>query len=270
MPYFRRLFIFSTLAVSLLLTGLGFQLWKEHRALQHADLAERANIALDSLVTDLRKNVDLLTTGLEGIRFNERAFTNQLQRLSLPPENLIFVFENGGLKYWSDNKVLPDTAVIAQLPSGKVYQFGNGWYYLERRTHQTRTLVGLLLIKHQYVLQNKYLHQGFHKKLELPETAYIPSEKMKEEYPLKTSGGKVLFPIAFTSENVDNSYPLYISLLFGAGYLFGFLILFDTLRRLGRKRNQTGFILIASLFALRFIMSYFKWPEAFYESEHFN
>jgi hypothetical protein len=112
--------------------------------LQHADLAERANIALDSLVTDLRKNVDLLTTGLEGIRFNERAFTNQLQRLSLPPENLIFVFAKRGLKYWSDNKVLPDTAVIAQLPCGKVYQFGNGWYYLERRTHQTRTLVGLL------------------------------------------------------------------------------------------------------------------------------
>ena len=111
MPYFRRLFVFSTLALSLLLTGLGFQLWKEHRALQHADLAERANIALDSLVKDLRKNVDILETGLEGIRFNERAFTNQLQRLSLPSENLIFVFENGGLKYWSENKVLPDTTV---------------------------------------------------------------------------------------------------------------------------------------------------------------
>lgn len=270
MPYFRRLFVFSTLAVSLLLTGLGFQLWKEHRALQHADLADRANIALDSLVTELRKNVDLLETGLEGIRFNERAFTSQLQRLALPPENLVFVFESGNLKYWSDNKVLPDSAMINRLPSGKVVQLGNGWYYLERRTHQTRTLIGLLLIKHQYVLQNKYLHQGFHKKLELPETAFIPSEKMKEEYPLKTSDGKVLFSIAFTSENNDDTYPLYISLLFGAGYFFGFLILFDTLRRLGRRRKQTGFILVTALFILRFIMSYFKWPEAFYESELFN
>jgi hypothetical protein len=93
---------------------------------------------------------------------------------------------------------------------------------------------------------------------------------MKEEYPLKTSGGKVLFPIAFTSENVDNSYPLYISLLFGAGYLFGFLILFDTLRRLGRKRNQTE--IHPHRLPLRSALHHelLQMAEAFYESELFN
>lgn len=45
--------------------------------------------------------------------------------------------------------------------------------FFQTRAVGDRLLVGLLLVQHQYVLQNKYLNNQFHPALELPENTQL-------------------------------------------------------------------------------------------------
>ncbi|MBK9637457.1 MAG: hypothetical protein IPO63_06460 [Bacteroidetes bacterium] len=167
MSYTRRFLVISLLALLSLVSGLSIQWWQEYRAVQHKELVSIAETGFSTLSKGLEMNLNALAPQLEGNRFNERSFSTALQHLKLTENTCVFVFENGRLKYWSDNKALPDTFNLLNYEDGRVYLLGNGYYYFKSKTVSNRKLVALLLIKHQYALQNKYLDNVFHPALSL-------------------------------------------------------------------------------------------------------
>lgn len=136
MSYKRRLLLFSVLALCFLCTGLSLQLWQENAAQSMEKPAQSAEIALNGLIGSLNSTLDQLQTEMEGPRFNDRAFSMKVQHIDLPPLSSVLVFEAGNLRFWTDNKVLPDSAKIRKLAPGRIHFVGNGWYFLSNTSRR--------------------------------------------------------------------------------------------------------------------------------------
>ncbi|MBK7888633.1 MAG: GHKL domain-containing protein [Bacteroidetes bacterium] len=270
MSYKRRLLLFSVLALCFLCTGLSLQLWQENAAQSMEKPAQNAEIALNRLISNLNSTLDQLQQEMEGPRFNDRAFSMKVQHMDLPPLSCILVFEAGNLRFWTENQVLPDSAKISTLEPGKIHFVGNGWYFLQTRAVGDRLLAGLLLVQHQYVLQNKYLNNQFHPALELPENTQFETSPGPVGFSIKDEKSVELFKVSFSKTDIENRCPHFISLLYGSSILFLLLAAFDALRRLGRKRSVWGIILLFGIIIIRFLMASFHWPDALYESDLFS
>ena len=79
MSYPRRVLVISLLALLSLVSGLSIQWWQEYRAVQHKELVSMAESRFSTLAKGLEMNLNALAPKLEGIRFNERSFSNALQ-----------------------------------------------------------------------------------------------------------------------------------------------------------------------------------------------
>ena len=222
------------------------------------------------LCSKLDTTLNRLLPELEGFRFNERAFSFELADKELPAESGVMVYEDGRLRYWSDTRVLPDSSLAASMPNGKVALLGNGWYYVSKRQAGNRTLLGMLLIQHQYVLQNKYLDNSFHPQLGLSQEVRIAIDPDSNGYIIRDRNKQALFSISFPAGEDETQYPFFISLLYGAAIGLGFLLSLDALRRFGREKSLAGYLLLGGIIILRFLMAKYHWPVALYESELFS
>lgn len=270
MPYMRRLLIFSLLALVFLVSGVILRTTQDENALQHEELIQRAGKSLDTLISGLDTCLDRLTPMLEGPRFNERMFASMVERTDPDRKAEYFVFEHHQLRYWTDNEVMPDSSLLFRDIDSRVMLFGNGWYYVSVRSLGGRTLFGMLLIRHQYALQNKYLVNRFRSDLKLPESTGINMDRANGSYPVKLKSGRTLFSATFAEEDNGDAYPMMASLLMGLAAVFIFLISFDALRKLGHARNLWGFLVLGVLIILRFYMNIAHWPAAFYDTGLFD
>jgi len=270
MSYLRRLLVLSALALISLVLGLSLQWWQEYRSIQHEELVKRAENSFSGLSNNLDETIKAISPKLEGIRFNERGFSTALQNLKKADNSCYMVFEAGRLRYWSDNKILPDTFAISAYENDKVYLLGNGYYYFKSAVVGNRRLVALLLIKHQYALQNKFLENEFHPALGLQKESILSLGNTKEGFAFKNKSGKVLFNIIFYPNSENNNCPFYISLLYGICMIFLALLVFDALRRLGKQRSIPGILLLLFIIGLRFTLAWTKWPNEIFESELFS
>ncbi len=270
MSYNRRLFIFSVLAAIFYLTGLVLQLRYRQTAKEEEIPVLQAEKALTGLINKLDDCLAILLKEAAGQRFNERAFTMKVAETALPSHATILVYEEGALKYWTNNMVLPDSANPEILQAGKLNFIGNGWYYTQKVSAGKQTIIGLLLIRHQYVLQNKYLINDFHPELKLPAGTSLNTDSGGKGLALHDPQKKVLFKITFGADSLDKGCPEIIAAFYDLTILFLLLLSFDALRRLARKRSVWGILLLFSLLITRFLMAVFQWPTVIYESDLFS
>lgn len=270
MPYRHRLILFSLLAVLCIGTALLLRTLREHQSLQHEELAERAGRETDSLIAETDRQMEALLPLLDGPRFNERNFNSQLNRMGPVPSVSYCVYEGSRLLYWTDNGVRPDSLLLRGTFRDRILRFGNGWYYITRQNNGVRMLVGLILIKREYALQNRYLINDFNERLGLPATASINLSRAAGSYPVKLHDGHTLFSIFFPSEEEVAAYPLADSLLFAAAGFFLYLLVFDALRQAGRKRRRRGFVITAVIVMVRLLMYELHWPAELYELDLFD
>lgn len=270
MPYKRRLLIFSSLI--LLLLGAAFLLrsFREHQSLQHEELAQRAGTATDSLIAKADRQLDALIPLLEGIRFNERNFNMQVNRFNEEKVSAYCVFEGKQLIYWTDPDVLPDTAMLHSDVDAKIMRFGNGWYYVSLRSTYGRTLMGLMLIKREYALQNKFLINAFHPRLGLPENADINLNRANGSYPVKIQNGRTLFSVVFPEEDNNPVYPMFDKVLIAFISLFIYLLAFDVLRWSGKHKKRYGFLIATAIVAGRWLLDELRWPSALFDLDIFD
>ena len=266
----RRLLIFSLLALLFLVTGLVLRNTGDERALQHEELVQRAGTSLDSLIAGLDTCLDRLTPMLEGPRFNERMFASTLERTDPGYKAAYFVFEGRQLKYWTDNETKPDSSLLFRDVDAKVMLFGNGWYYVSVRSLGGRTLFGMLLLRHQYALQNRFLVNRFREDLLLPDGAELNMDRANGSYPVKLKNGRTVFSVTFDGEDNGEAYPIGASVFIALAGVFIFLMAFDALRKLGHARNPWGILLLTILIALRVYMNIAQWPDAFYATGLFD
>jgi len=172
--------------------------------LKESQLAEyvlKANSLAKSISNDLtgwgEKN--LLNEG------EEKAFT-------------LLIYKQDSLVFWSDNEV-PVSRIYDpdELKNGLV-KLQNGWYNAIIQKEGNIKTIGLILIKHDYPFENKFLVNDFQSDFDIPDGGFLIKEKKKNSFPIKSSDGSILCYLNFDNSISVASFnqfsPLWYFILF--------------------------------------------------------
>ena len=192
-----------------------------------------------------------------------------------PEEGMLFlIYEEGKLKFWSDNAV----PAIDELTARRNYEeplqkLSNGWYLSKTQKAGNKTYIGLLLIKNEYPFENNYLQNNFNKCLNVDEELEISKEKAPEKVEIIpiAIGKKADVYLFSVSKGEDvphiDAHQLISIVLFIAG-LFFLLLFFYGLLNFSSALKIISFSLMVLL--IRTAMLYFQYPASLYSLPLFD
>ncbi len=177
-----------------------------------------------------------------------------------------FVFKNDSLIAWSDNEVIP---TVFNTTQSTVLKLNDGYYFSKILKYNDFKIIGIYLLEHNYPFENEHLknviNDGFH----IHKRLTFDYDANKSEYTIKNSVGTDLFSINFQQNpkiSKSQSVVLFILYFITLAIAFNFVLLL-----LKRRFKKWRLLLLFSLsvFAIRILLQWLKWPEILYQSDIF-
>lgn len=175
----------------------------------------------------------------------------------------LYRFINDSLAYWSSNDVVPPVQV---LPEGTSFQkLKNGWYVCFKSTNKTtgEVRVGLLLVKHTYPVQNRFLQNTFDFDFAVPDNVELTDQKISGSAVILNSKNEPLFYLYVSGNEKEKSINYWM--LAAQLLLLVFVIYYLYILALSISNRVNVFagwgFLAAGLIAIRAVMLYFALPD---------
>jgi two-component system, NtrC family, nitrogen regulation sensor histidine kinase NtrY len=181
------------------------------------------------------------------------------------------VFRNGELEYWSDRSIsFYDSLIHFPHTNGLLIQ-PNGYYLAKSISSGKYDVVGLQLIKNNFIYTNKYLKNNFFRNYKLPMEYIILENNREGAYPIYDGKNNLLFSVYPAGQYLCTRDQLYFP---GFIYFFGLIILLFYFRK-EFLDNQSPFFLklftlAVALFIVYWLHLMFKIPKVFYELQFFS
>ncbi len=218
---------------------------------------EKAQTILSSLDEEMKEGIEkLLTLTDDSSLYNFNSESHRKQNgISY------YVFEDGKLSAWSSNEpVLPDS-LAPDSGESAILVLPNGEFLARAVINGNRKVLGLLLIRHAYVYENRYLKNEFNPVLKLS-----PWLEVSDSSAMTFTGpdGKLMFYLK--ESQLEDRLPFAITQML---YLAGMVILLLSL--LSVLISSTGFYLWSALAILiRMFMIFTGFPSELYETDLFS
>lgn len=125
----------------------------------------------------------------------------------------MFAYRNDTLVFWSDYKAAPFASPAAFAKGVSTVKLKNGWYQSFRYSDSLtgKELIGIAPIKYEYPFENRFLHNVFADRFEVPENIEFAEKTLPGAVDIKDADGKFLFAV-YPSEIV-NEKPVNIPVL---------------------------------------------------------
>lgn len=228
---------------------------------------------LEKGIAAKEKTLDVLMQNVkQDIAEKKNLFDEKNTNLYKNQEILLLVYDKDSLIYWSDNAIPFDNINPKELKEQKILKLENGWFIPKVTTVNNNTIVGLILIKHEFVYQNDYLINSFNIDFKVPDNLQINTTK--SQHNVLNSNGAFLFSIQKSGSVKISDRVVFLLLLF---YLAAFLLfisfltdVFKIIRVLHNKSFLNIVLLIFFVFIIRGVFFYFKIPTILYASKLFS
>ena len=176
-----------------------------------------------------------------------------------------YVTENGRMVYWSDNEPVFRPYEFLQNENGKLINLPNGDFLLFQKNAGQRRVFGLILIRHNYDYENKYLVNEFNPAIGLSnEFRSDKNGTLTLSLPNNAGQIKLTYEAGITPVNNTGKW-LYLFAL-----LFGFAGSYLLIRRGFQKSLLAGLVVVALLWAIRTIALMMSIPEELYLLQLFS
>lgn len=164
---------------------------------------EIANIYSTFNQVNQRTDLDLKT-----ISFDELNKLNE----DLPFD--LFIYENGKLVFWNENKAVPDLNINSLTEEAKLITLKNGYYIALKKTVNGKEFVALSLLRNSYSLVNKYLTNNFSEQFNFEDSDVILPSEHSTGVPVKSPNDLTVFRILHekNSKETVNQVRLIISI----------------------------------------------------------
>lgn len=210
---------------------------------------------------------------------------NHYDALSEKEGFLFYIYEKDTLRFWTSNFAPLDAIIDSAAFTSRFLRLKNGWYEAIEKKEQNKRFVGLILIKTEFPIENKYLSDQFHPDFHLPDNSGIhpvsgedtisdsSREPQGEEFKIKTYDRQELCLIELNGEKPASLINRLLLTLLNIG---GFLLLIVFLKAETMKfskelgNNKAIFLFIFSLVGLRVAALLLQYPKAFYEMPLFS
>ena len=225
---------------------------------------EYAQKEILNLEKKIRESLDVIASFSADSQFHEYFIHSGQQDLGFS----FFYFENGALKFWSDNtKVLPENASSEKINDGTLMTLPDGTYDAFEKSFGNKKIIGLILLHQTFSYENKFLVNHFNPLLKLDEQFILSTGK--GDHLLKSSSGTDLLALDF-SRAIPDELPFKTPAWF---YLFAFVFLFTGLMLYFQNRTTIFFSVALTgivLFLLRYTMIRFRLPGELYYNDFFS
>lgn len=254
-PYFR--FLYLVFAV-LVLASLQFFPWIYDGSFYNAQSFQKVLHAKERLATEglrtLKNNADFTTESLDAYS----RYTDQ--------EIYFYVFEKDNPIFWTNSSV---PISVDNIPnSNSIIKLKNGWFEVLTEIEKGLTYVGLILIKHEHELENKYLTGAFQKDFNLP-IGYQLSVQQTEGNNIISSSQKYLFSISPPGQPHTSSNWLSI-VLFLLAFISLVKFFYEQLGRVAITRKYRAYITMLFIVVCYFGTTFLNHPSALYSQKIFS
>ncbi len=231
----------------------------------------KLNKIIDTYIDSIKIN-----SYIESTKKNSLFFNNPLNKLD-NKEFIVLIFRNDSIKYWTDNSItIPHRYSNSDLLS-PVVELNNGWYILNSKKFKNINIVGLVLLKHKYSIQNKYLENLFQEKFGIPSSIKISMIPLSHSFDILDKQNNYLFSLAPSSDNTEHlDYPYFFGILNFIALLLIILYIHQKFIEisLSKKSNLWLVLIFIILIFVRYLMIKYKLPSHLYllpifEPEHF-
>jgi signal transduction histidine kinase len=202
---------------------------------------------------------------------NNRTSNNYFQKKTLPVGGSVFVFSKNDIVFWSDNKCPVDSINYKSLVDGSINRIGNGYYFVNKVTSADKDchIVYCLFIRYDFNIQNQYLENDYNSNLQLCSHHEFAITELPNTIAINYDG-KPLFYISKVDNNDAHNKSIIVFILYLFAYLLLNVALIDLTFVLGKRNAYAGILSVVALFAVRYLMILYSYPEAFYNTDYFG
>ena len=199
--------------------------------------------------------------------------STELYSLATNEDLYIYIFRDDTLVFWSTNNVPIEVIKHKPVANHRFQKLQNGWYETLSSRIGNYEIAGLVLIKHEYLYENKHLQNVFQDDFPNGKSIRIASDSDINTQIIRTADGIPLFSISCKSNPDEFNIKLFIvNVINIIAILLILVFLKNSILRFDNKRNRILSVLFfcAILISLRVFLLIFNLPASFYELEIFN
>jgi two-component system, NtrC family, nitrogen regulation sensor histidine kinase NtrY len=126
---------------------------------------------------------------------------------------IIFFLQNDSLKIWSDNSLSLNTRDIESLRQNTLIKLTSGWYLGHVDSCKNGLLIGLILIKNEFPIENKHLQNEFAPEFNIAPQTQIKLNAVEKRHAIYSNSGKYLFSLDYRNSNEKSNFIYNICLL---------------------------------------------------------
>ena len=184
----------------------------------------------------------------------------------------LFAFKNDHLIFWSDNSFIVNNWKFKGDSLQPITFINNQWVAIEHEHVKGVDLVGMVFIKNEYPVENKFLNGEFNPHFNIPENFEISIIPQESAYQVLDEKGEFLFSLVNTSDYQVTESRGWLPSFF---YFLVLILLINGfsqwMRQVSIKRkNLMLLFIVLFFFALRVFMMVFKFPHVLYSSAFFS
>ncbi|MBR4440002.1 MAG: GHKL domain-containing protein [Bacteroidales bacterium] len=185
----------------------------------------------------------------------------------------LFVYENDTLRYWSDNKTPVTTLYSQSSINNRIVRLSNGWYEVRTVVKDKCIYAGLILLKNEYNIQNKYLCKEFTSDFQLSPTFKLSPITISFGFDIQDKEGKYIFSVVPLNE-VDHDLVnfTFVGILFLLSLVSLLIFLMQYIGRLTQSKGNSWKIsaIIFTTIVLRIATIITKAPPNVYSLDFFD
>lgn len=185
----------------------------------------------------------------------------------------IYAYHKDSLVFWTSSYIPVPLFSFDEDFLLDIVKLKNGWYRLIKYRNNDLLLIGLILIKHEYAISNKFLVDHFQKDFGIHEDAHVLADEISGIHEIRDRNQKHLFNIEFADEQQKLPQFQFLSgllFLFSVISFYVFLISLRSFKIFKRFSFIHTLFFILSVFITRYLMVFYKFPDSLYSLSIFD
>ncbi len=272
----RNFFLGLTIVIAVVLFSVGIYLdvqkevlTSSQRKLHHFQkVLKKKEVKLTTALDKLENSISL--EGGDAGNFQEESVFKSLRKEGIE----ILFYQKDTLSFWTDKSIQVSNLYSESKLTRSFAFLGNGWYrIISREFGDGNYLSGLILLKHQYVYENRFLHNSFQNKFHLPTCVDIHPTPDEAGVVVLDSTGEFLFSLIFhPEENCLGSEFTLSAYFYLAGIIFMLILLRVFVKRFKYRVSPNYLVVFLALFLslVNYLIFHFRYPSALFEIEMFS
>ena len=179
-----------------------------------------------------------------------------------------YVFKNNDLTSWT-NSTAPFNGIDDFVSLNGIVLLKNGWYQYIKKQKNDLTYLGLILIKHQYSIQNKHVDSKLHKSFGLNNEVEISTHQKTDFQNINNNKGSFIFSLKIMNTNYESTSGLFM-LAFFMGLIFLVVFVYQFCKQHKKWKKHAALISIFFALLIYIISIWINIPKQFYFQKIFN